>query len=146
LRMASTRMLFMAMLYRILADSVLLVHFGIVVFVVGGLVLIVVGNALAWRWVNGIPLRIAHGAAIAVVVAESWLGVTCPLTTLESALRVRAGTLPYQRSFIEDWVQSLLFYEAPAWVFTSAYTAFGLLVVLVWWRFPPTRERTAPSP
>jgi hypothetical protein len=139
-------MLFMAVLYRILADSVLLVHFGMVVFVVGGLVLIVVGNVFAWPWVNGISLRVAHGAAIAFVVAESWFGITCPLTKLESTLRVRAGTLPYQKSFIEDWVQSLLFYEAPPWVFTSAYTAFALLVVLVWWRFPPKRERTAPSP
>ena len=69
--------------YQFLADAVLVLHFGIVVFVVGGLVLVVAGNALRWRWVNAFGFRLAHLAAIAVVVAQSWLGEVCPLTTLE---------------------------------------------------------------
>jgi hypothetical protein len=36
-----------------------------------------------------------------------------------------------------------MFYEAPAWVFTVAYTAFGLLVVVAWWYFPPRRRKDA---
>lgn len=125
--------------YQLLADLVLLAHFGVVVFVVAGLALVIVGNLLAWRWVNGLWFRLAHLAAIAVVVAESWFGLTCPLTTLESWLRVRAGAAAYRQSFLEYWVQRLLFHEAPPWVFTGAYTLFGLLVVLAWWYFPPTR-------
>jgi hypothetical protein len=39
-------------------------------------------------------------------------------------------------------VQRLLFYDAPAWVFASAYTLFGLLVVAVWWRHPPERRKS----
>lgn len=120
-----------------LADIVLLVHFGIVVFVVGGLVFIVAGNLIAWQWVNNLWFRISHLAAIAVVVAESWLGVTCPLTTLESWLRKLAGSAAYSESFIEYWVQRVLFYDVPPWVFTSAYTVFGLLVAAAWWYFPP---------
>ena len=73
--------------YRLLADLVLTVHFGIVAFVVGGLVLVVVGNLRGWRFVNGWWFRLAHVAAIAVVVAQAWLGVACPLTTLESRRR-----------------------------------------------------------
>ncbi len=125
--------------YQLLADLVLLTHFGVVVFVVAGLVLVIVGNLLSWRWVNGLWFRLAHLAAIAVVVAESWFGLTCPLTTLESWLRVQAGTAPYRQSFVEYWVQRLLFHEAPPWVFTGAYTLFGLLVVLAWCYFPPTQ-------
>ena len=125
--------------YQFFADVVLLLHFGVVLFVVGGFVLIVAGNLRGWRWVNSRRFRLVHVAAIAVVVAQSWLGQDCPLTTLESWLRVQANGRAYDRGFIEHWVQRVLFYEAPFWVFVLAYTAFGLLVVAAWWYFPPRR-------
>lgn len=65
------------------ADGVLLLHAALVLFVVGGLILIVAGNFLRWSWVNQLWLRLLHLACIVIVVAESWLGFTCPLTTLE---------------------------------------------------------------
>jgi len=132
-------------LYQLLADGVLVLHFGVVVFVVGGLVLIIAGNLRRWRWVNAFGFRLAHLSAIAIVVIQSWLGEVCPLTTLESWLRVRAGAAGYSRSFIEHWIQRLLFYEAPFWVFVSAYTLFALLVLACWWYFPPRRTGTATS-
>lgn len=123
--------------YQLLADAVLVLHFAVVLFVVGGLLLIVAGNLLAWHWVNSLWLRVGHLAAIGVVVAESWLGIVCPLTAAEVWLRIQAGSTFYRESFIEHWVQRLLFYEAPSWVFTAVYTLFGLLVVAAWWCFPP---------
>jgi len=96
-----------------LADVVLVLHVAIVVFVVGGLVLIVLGNVFKrpWHWVNAWWFRLAHLAAIAVVVAESWFGIACPLTTLEAWLRVRAGAPVHGGSgFIEHWLQRLLYY------------------------------------
>jgi hypothetical protein len=126
--------------YGLLADLTLAVHFGIVVFVVAGLVLILVGNWRAWRFVNGWWFRLAHLAAIGVVVAQAWLGVVCPLTTLESWLRVKARESAYEASFIEHWLQRALYYDLPAWMFTAAYTLFGLAVLAVWWRFPPQRH------
>lgn len=125
--------------YALLADAVLVLHAGIVLFVVGGLVLVLLGNWRGWPWVNRPWFRLTHLAAITVVVAESWLGLTCPLTTLEWWLRARAGVAPYETSFIAHWLQTLLFYEAPWWVFALAYTVFGALVAAAWWRFPPTR-------
>lgn len=127
--------------YQLLADTVLTVHFAIVLFVVGGLVVIVAGNLVGWRWVNAWWFRLAHLAAIGVVVAQAWLGVTCPLTTLEMWLRARAAAVTYGGSFIEHWVARLLYYEAPPWVFALAYSLFGLVVVATWWRFPPARGR-----
>jgi hypothetical protein len=123
----------------LLADAVLTLHLGVILFVIGGLIAVVVGNLRGWRWVNSWPFRLVHLGAIAVVVAQAWLGKLCPLTTLESWLRVKAGSPSYTTSFIEHWVQSIIFYEAPAWIFTVAYTVFGLLVVIAWWRFPPGR-------
>lgn len=123
--------------YQQLADAVLIGHFAIALFVVAGLPLIVIGNVLGLTWINAMSFRLAHLAAIAVVVAESALGLPCPLTTLESWLRTQAGQARYSRGFIEHWLQYLLFYEAPPWAFGIAYGVFGLLVVAAWWYFPP---------
>jgi hypothetical protein len=70
--------------YGVLADVVLVVHFAVVVFVVGGLPLIVVGNLRGWLWVDDFRFRVAHLAAIVFVAAQAWLGRICPLTTLEA--------------------------------------------------------------
>lgn len=127
--------------FSILADIVLALHVALVVFVVGGLVLVLIGNLRRWGWVNGLAFRLAHLVAIAVVVAESWFGIVCPLTSIEMWLRARAGTAHYSGGFIEHWLQRLLYYDAPPWVFVLAYTLFGLAVALVWWYFPPTGRR-----
>ncbi len=123
--------------FRVLADGVLVLHAGLACFVVGGLIAIVAGNGLGWRWVNAYWLRLAHLAAIAIIAAEAWLGADCPLTTFEMWLRRRAGASTYSGGFVEHWLQRLLYYEAPAWVFIAAYSLFALLVALAWWRFPP---------
>lgn len=127
--------------YQLLADAVLALHVAVVVFVVVGLVLVVAGNLRNWHWVNALWFRLAHLAAIAFVVAESWLGWTCPLTTLEMWLRAKAAAPTYAGSFIEHWLQRLLYYDAPAWVFTLGYSLFGLLVLATWWYFPPTPRK-----
>lgn len=128
------------MFYHRLADAVLVLHFGVVLFVLGGLITVVAGNRLNWRWVNQRWFRLVHLAAIGVVAAQAWCGQACPLTTLESWLRMRSGARGYDESFLAHWLQRLIYYELPAWAFTVAYTAFALLVVLAWWRFPPRRE------
>jgi hypothetical protein len=84
--------------------------------------------------------HLAHLAAVGVVVVQAWLGRYCPLTILESWLRVQAGGSAYTASFVEHWVQQVLYYEAPLWVFALVYTVFGLLVVAAWWWFPPRRR------
>ena len=121
----------------LLADLVLILHVAVVAFVVGGLLLVIIGNLRGWGWVNTFWFRLAHLGAIAFVVAETWLGITCPLTTLEMWLRLRGGAEVYGGGFVEHWLQRLLYYDAPPWVFATGYTLFGLLVVAVWFWFPP---------
>jgi len=130
--------------YQLLADVVLSLHVALVIFIVGGLVLIIAGNFAGWRWVNVLWFRVLHLAAIVVVVAESLLELVCPLTSLEMWLRMRARETTYAGSFIEHWLQRILYYQAPAWVFTAAYSLFALLVVATWWYFPPRRRRHEP--
>lgn len=122
-----------------LADAVLAAHALFVLFVVGGLLLIPIGSRKGWAFVSHLWFRVLHLSAILVVIAESWLGMDCPLTTLENALRLEAGAVGYEASFIEYWVGGLLFVDAPLWVFTVVYTLFGALVMWTWWKFPPAR-------
>lgn len=118
--------------YLLLADLTLLLHVMVVAFVIFGLVMTLLGGALRWNWVRNPWFRLAHLICIGVVVAQAWAGVICPLTTLEMWLRAKAGDYTYSGSFIAHWLTNLLYYDLPAWVFTTAYTGFGSLVLISW--------------
>jgi hypothetical protein len=123
-----------------LADAIVVAHSLIVIFIVGGVPLVYAGAALRWRWVRDWPWRLAHLAAILFVAGESLLGVPCPLTVWEDALR---GHHSHRGGFIERWTHRVMFYDAPTWVFTAAYVAFAGLVVVTWIVVPPTRRMRA---
>ena len=122
-----------------LADAVLVLHVGVVVFVVLGALAVVLGGWLGWGWVRGARWRLAHVVLMGVVALQAWLGALCPLTVWEQALRRRAGEVVHADSFIEHWLSRLIFFEAPWWVFVAAYTAFAMLVLLLWRVVPPRR-------
>ncbi len=126
-----------------LADIVLVTHALFVAFVVIGLLLTVGGGHFGWAWIRNIWFRGTHLAAIGFVVLQTWLGMVCPLTTLEMSLRIQVGQPAYEGSFIQYWLHRILYYDLPASAFIVAYTAFGLLVVWAWARFPPRRLRPA---
>jgi hypothetical protein len=121
----------------LLADAVLLLHVLFVAFVVLGLLLVLIGAWRHWCWVRNPWFRITHLAAIVFVVGQTWLDMTCPLTTLELAFRAHAGAQTYAGSFIGHWLQVLLYYQAPYWVFPVIYSAFALAVVWSWVSVPP---------
>ena len=126
--------------YRIAADLTVTLHLAYVGFVVLGLMAVLVGYFRRWGWVRNRWFRGRHLAMILIVVIEAWGGVVCPLTTLEQALRERAGAATYSGSFVANAVHDLLFFDLPEWCFTLIYSAFGGLVgstvclVLVTWR------------
>lgn len=125
------------MLYRLLADALLVLHVLIVLFVVFGLLLIFIGRSRGWSWVRNPRFRIAHAITIGVVVLQVWLGRICPLTTLEMALREKVGGAVYEGGFIAHWLGELLYYGLPLWVFALAYTLFGAIVVVSWFVVKP---------
>ncbi len=128
-------------MYQFLADVVLTFHVLLVAFIVLGLVLILMGWLKHWAWVRNRRFRSLHLAAIGVVAAQAWVGMICPLTSLEMWLRSLAGDTRYEGSFIQHWLQRLLYYNAPDWVFLLAYSVFGLLVLLSWWCVRPERKQ-----
>lgn len=124
-------------LYHWLADLTLLAHALLVVFVVGGEAIILLGWARDWAWTRNRRLRFAHLGCIVIVMLEAWFSIACPLTTLENALRMRAGEVAYAGSFISVWLDRLLFYNAPPWAFTLIYSLFATLVAATYYGYPP---------
>jgi hypothetical protein len=90
------------MLYRLLTDLTVAVHFAFLIFVVAGGFL-----ARRHRW-----LAIPHLLAAAWgVYVEAMPGVLCPLTPLENAFALRAGEAGYQGGFIEHYLVPILYPE-----------------------------------
>lgn len=132
-------------MFALAADAILLLHVLFVGFVTVGLLLVICGGVRGWSWVRNPWFRLTHLLAIAVVVLQSWVGVICPLTTWEMALRSQAGSTTYAGSFVSYWLGRVLYYQAPPWVFVVAYSVFGLLVVACWLWVRPRPWRSLPQ-
>ena len=131
----------MQALAALLADAILVLHLGVVAFVVLGALAIPFGAWRRWRWVRGFRWRATHLALMGVIALQAWLGALCPLTVWEQALRRRAGEAGYDASFVEHWLSRLIFFEAPWWIFVAVYSGFAGFVLLLWLFVPPRRRR-----
>lgn len=89
------------MLYRLLADLVLIAHFSFVAFAVLGGLLVLRYNKIIW-W---------HLAALFWSVAVQWADWICPLTPLENAFRNLGGEAGYSAGFIEHFLLKILYPE-----------------------------------
>ena len=87
------------MLYRLLADLLVALHFGFILFAV-------FGGLLAARWPRAIWV---HGAALAWAASVEIFGLVCPLTPLEVSLRLEAGLEGYSGGFIERYLMPVLY-------------------------------------
>lgn len=109
------------MLYGMLADLVLVVHVGFVLFVAAGAVAVACRPRLALLHVP----CVVYGAALELV---GWI---CPLTPLEQTLRLRAGQEGYAGGFIEHYLGGLLYpadwHSARIWL-GVALVGFNVIV------------------
>jgi len=132
----------------LLADALLVLHAVIVLFNVGAVPVIWVGHFCGWKFVRAFAFRVVHLALIAFVAAEGVLGMICPLTNWEDALRAKAGADPrYQDGYLAHWLHRLIFYDLDERFFTVGYALFFALAVFTWLRVrprPPGRWRTSP--
>jgi len=124
----------------VLANIIAIIHLGYVIYVILGFILIIVGIIFKWKWIRNLPFRITHLLAIVGVACEALMGVNCPLTVLEFKLRYALNLSEEKVSFIGAIVDSLLYYNAPGWLFTIIYTAFAILVVITFIIAPPKRK------
>jgi hypothetical protein len=105
-------------LYRLLANAVVLLHALFIVF-------IVFGGFLAWRWRWVAVLHVP--AAIWGVLIE-YRGWICPLTPLENALRVKAGQAGYSGGFVEHYLLPAMY---PSGLTPRIQAGLGTLVLVV---------------
>lgn len=121
-----------------LADLLVLLHLGFVVFVVAG-------GFLVWRWPR---VAWAHLPAVAWGVWIEWSAGICPLTPLENRLRAAGGEAGYDTSFVEHYVMPLLYPvgltpAVQAWL-GAGVIAVNLLAYGVWlWRWRLSRSAQA---
>jgi Protein of Unknown function (DUF2784) len=106
------------LIYRALADLILVVHLTFVLFVVLGGLLVLSWPRLAWLHIP---------AAVWGVLIE-YTGWICPLTPLEISFRVRGGEAGYRGGFIEHYIQPLLY---PAGLTRSTQVVLGSLVLIL---------------
>lgn len=106
------------MIYRALADLVLVVHLAFVVFVVLGGLLV-----LRWPWV-----AVLHVPAAIWGVLIEYKGWICPLTPLENSLRASAGLVRYSGGFIQHYIQPVLY---PAGLTRGTQIVLGSVALLV---------------
>lgn len=119
------------------ADALLVVHVLLAAFIVGGLIAVWIGRWRGWGWVRGRRWRALHLIAIGYVALETLLGYACPLTVWEDALRGHTRAA----SFVGYWLQRLLYYRFPHWVFALGYALWAVATLLTWTWVPPKPRR-----
>lgn len=104
--------------YRLLADFVVILHFGFLLFtVLGGLFV------FRWRWFPWIHLPAAIWGGFVEMT-----GRLCPLTVLENWLRRTGGGSGYERDFIDRYVVPIVY---PPGLTRETQAVLGALLVLV---------------
>ena len=106
------------MLYKLLADSVFLVHMAFVGFVV-------LGGIAVWRWPKLMWLHIPAVIWGALIEFGGWI---CPLTPLEQSLRRLAGESGYAGGFVEHYLVPILY---PAGLTRNTQIVLGILVLVI---------------
>ncbi|GAA1268715.1 DUF2784 domain-containing protein [Saccharothrix xinjiangensis] len=92
------------MVARGLAELVMVVHFGVLGF-------LVVGGFLAWRWPKVVYFHAAMATWGLLVVL---FPIACPLTWLENTFREAAGQEPLAVGFIDTYIDGVLYPDSAA--------------------------------
>lgn len=128
-----------------LADLIVVLHLGVVLFAILGQVAVLVGGPMSWSFVRNLWFRAVHLLVILVVAAQSAWGAICPLTTWEVDLRIEAGQKGYEGGFIEHYLRDVLYVEASPETLNIIYIGFAALVLVSIVLVPPRWRRTAES-
>jgi hypothetical protein len=110
------------------AISVLALHLAIIVFNVAGCVLIPVGAWRGWQWVREFWWRLAHLFSLAAVAAQALSGHACFLTIWQGDL----SGAPHVQPLIAAWIDRLIHWPLPLWMFAIAYAAIFVYVIVLW--------------
>jgi hypothetical protein len=125
----------------LLSALVLALHLVVIGFNLFGMVAIPLGARLDWAFVRVRWWRLLHLASLAVVALQALLGRACLLTIWQDDLSGKAQQPP----LIMRFVNSLIYWPLPIWVFTAIYVAVFAYVVALWFVVPPRPSRRPSS-
>ncbi len=122
-----------------LAEAVLALHIGVILFNVFGLVAIPLGAWRGWRFVRVAWWRFVHLGALAAVAAQAVAGRACFLTIWQGAL---SGVGSNEPPLIMRWVDVVVYWPLPLWFFTALYVAVWCYALALLWLVPPSSAST----
>jgi len=126
-----------------LADAVLLLHLGIIVFNIFGLVVIPLGAWRGWRFVYVFWWRALHLAILAVVALQALLQQVCFLTIWQAELLQPESSASSSPPLIAGWINRLIYWPLPLWAFAILYVAVCVYTLLLWRLVPPRKKHAA---
>ncbi len=106
------------MVFRFLADAVVIFHLAFVAFALFGGLLVIKWKRLAW----------IHIPSAAWAVIMEFTGMICPLTPLENYFRNKGGLSGYDTGFVEHYIMPILYPES---LDSSLQIVLGILVIVV---------------
>jgi len=113
-----------------LADLMMLAHACFSLFLVLGLLMIMAGMVLDWRWTRSRTFRFLHLTATMLVVVRVLIGIPCPLSTIENNFRDRTiARCPFGQP-IHEALHRISFRGTDTHQFARSSTLFGLVVVV----------------
>lgn len=110
----------------ITVQAILALHLIIIAFNVAGLIVIPIGAWLGWRIVRIAWLRVLHLAMLAIVAGQALAGRACALTVWQDNL---AGGGQTVQPLIMHWVDRVIYWNLPMWVFAMLYSLVFLYVL-----------------
>ena len=117
------------MLFRFLADLVVVTHVAFIVFVGVGALLVRRHPRLAWL----------HVPSLIWAVTSITIGVPCPLTPLEKLLRRLGGEEAYAGGFIDQYVEGVVYPES----LTPLLRTMAFVVIVVGYTGLQRKRRAA---
>ena len=127
-----------------LATAILIFHLGIVAFNIFGLIVVPIGARRHWRFVRGFTWRFAHLLSLGVVALQAALGRACFLTIWENDL-MTGGTGAAPPPMIAHYLDSVLYWPLPLWVFAILYILVLIYAILLWRWVPPLSKKNRPK-
>jgi hypothetical protein len=106
------------MIWGVLAEVVVVLHFCFVLFVL-------FGGALALRWPKVVWIHLPAAAWGALISFAGWI---CPLTPLEKWLRREGGSAGYEGGFVEHYILPVLY---PKGLTPEIQIGLGIIVIVL---------------
>jgi hypothetical protein len=122
-----------------LAQIVLAAHLLVIAFNLFGLAAIPIGAGRGWKFVRRLWFRLLHLLALTLVAIQALLGRACFLTIWQDSLSPISDS---HEPLIMRWVNALIFWPLPAWLFTLLYVAIWLYALALLRIVPMHRHRT----